>query len=346
MIVEMTYADFLELRRKESKRNQLSPVVTYTKTDANQDEYYIRMNVSGQVYASEARGADGTDFKDNRLPFCNKINKGDVVELESHNFSTKSSWRYGDKNSLYTFIPTTGKILIPRRFKIITDKSDSIANGQEIVFAIWQTIGGTSTPTLGISGTVLTGTNTTTFDLQSGEGSLFSDGDHIGITMSGTQHFRKISGSPSGDTITIDIALSSTPSADDVVTLYSPTPLPTTQTYAGGASTGWHLAHPIAGDSQEVNVWVYMLSGVPQYKVSVFRYGSIKSIRSKATNERILGNTHEMEFDYAAYENDVSLCHFCGERVEVFLNDDTEITPINSGEEHRITIMFKSMDEW
>lgn len=92
-----------------------------------------------------------------------------------------------------------------------------------------------------------------------------------------------------------------------------------------GVLTGWYKAYPSANDEQEVGVFVYFDNNVPQYMVTEFCFYSLDDFKDKA-EYREDGDSLRFKYPFVDYGVFVNLRSSMNERIELFVNDDNEIT--------------------
>lgn len=109
--------------------------------------------------------------------------------------------------------------------------------------------------------------------------------------------------------------------------------------------TGWYKHYPASGDPQEVEVWLWMDSGVAKYKVSSFTYPTIEDIRIKATTDTVVGNVCMAEYNYKMFNISMTLCSSFNERIELWVDTHTALTSPNSIK-CVCSVMSDSLDEW
>lgn len=99
-------------------------------------------------------------------------------------------------------------------------------------------------------------------------------------------------------------------------------------------------------DPQEVSVYVYMLSGIPQYQVSDFSFESIEDFKDKA-NMTLDGNTCRFTYPYMEYGVFISLRSSLNERIEAYMSDDNELSlPALTTDKSIICMVIKEYNEF
>lgn len=135
----ISYNEIIEIRRKNNAS-------LFYEQDSS-GEYLLQMNYGAMTLECELRDSgDIADFEANRKQFCNKAISPDAVELRSHDFSTSGSWIHGTNNSVFSILPSAGKVLKPQRFLGQVDKSAVLNAGQDLMINFWQTVDGTACP--------------------------------------------------------------------------------------------------------------------------------------------------------------------------------------------------------
>ena len=341
----LNYSEFLALRRDLVLDNNklLAPIVDYKLF--SDGSYKISLVTPERLYVQcdVAEAADITDFETNRKSFCKKLNKYDSPELPSHDYCDKTTWGYGDLNSLWVYSVDTGKVLYPASFLSIMDKDISFSAQQEMRVVLWQTVDGTTVPALhNVSSDVSTGTSTTVFDVD--DGSKFVADDLVSVGLSGGIEYAKVlSVSSNTVTLTTASALTTTPSADDVITITNPTEYGVAPFYnpGGGTYTGWYEYH----NDDNLQVWIYFDTNVAKYKATAFHYPDLESVYKSAHFTETISNTLKATFDYMSKGINVSFCHCINERIEIYNIDHTELTNPNNIA-GLMRILFRSYDEW
>ncbi len=114
-----------------------------------------------------------------------------------------------------------------------------------------------------------------------------------------------------------------------------------------GIFTGWIKVYPPSeNDVQETANYVYMLNNVPQYVACEFSYLSVDDFKDKA-EYREDSDTLRFKFPFSDYGVFVNLRNSLNERIEMYTNDNNQITkPESSSVKSIVSVVATQYNEF
>lgn len=128
----LTIEEFFELRTDIRNKKGIAPIVFYQDFDEikklwmRADDFYVYCEVEDA----------SNPFYLSGLPYYNRVDEPDVLEIKSHNFCDNTKWLHGSSNSLFVIQPDPGKVSRIKRMQMITE-NDMVFPTNQIRVVLW-----------------------------------------------------------------------------------------------------------------------------------------------------------------------------------------------------------------
>ena len=134
--IRRTYSQILEDRRR-LRLHGISPNLAAEARSSGDYKLELRYGDSLHYCIVEAGTDDHTDFMNNRLAYCNILERPGGVLPASKNFNDSSTWADHGKN-WYSFEPSPGKELVVHNVMGKIDKLTEFPSGHKLCSIVWQ----------------------------------------------------------------------------------------------------------------------------------------------------------------------------------------------------------------